>query len=287
MSSPASAAPPGSSGRFDADPASRRSSHRRHQFEDLFARHGTAVYAYARRRSTADDAEEVVADTFLVAWRRLDTVPGEALPWLLAVARRTLANKRRGDDRRTALHLRLTAAAGPESPGPSESVMPGDDELGDRVTGALNSLPPGEYDALTLLAWDGLTPAEVWSGLRWKVKPVAGSCAIGPANSVAAIAALPPVREEPEIDQRGIERIAPIDDQLIEAVFQSAEETLDAPVLPRARNRAALMFDAEPPKPETEQTRGHYRLVVRANRFGYAELLGIKRARVELIFDAV
>lgn len=42
----------------------------------------------------------------------------------------------------------------------------------------------------------GLTPAEVWGGLRWKVKPLAGSCAIGPANSVAAIAALPPVREE-------------------------------------------------------------------------------------------
>ena len=42
----------------------------------------------------------------------------------------------------------------------------------------------------------GLTPAEVWGGLRWKVKPVAGSCAIGPANSVAAIAALPPVRKE-------------------------------------------------------------------------------------------
>ena len=42
----------------------------------------------------------------------------------------------------------------------------------------------------------GLTPAEVWGGLRWKVKPVAGSNLMTSATSVAAIAALPPVREE-------------------------------------------------------------------------------------------
>ena len=42
----------------------------------------------------------------------------------------------------------------------------------------------------------GLTPAEVWDGLRWKVKAAAGSNVIGPASSAAAIAALPPVREE-------------------------------------------------------------------------------------------
>ena len=42
----------------------------------------------------------------------------------------------------------------------------------------------------------GLTPAEVWGGLRWKVKPVAGLNVNGPANSVTAIAALPPVQEE-------------------------------------------------------------------------------------------
>jgi RNA polymerase sigma-70 factor (ECF subfamily) len=139
----------------------RGSSNRRRRFEDLFARHGTAVYAYARRRSTAADAEEVVAETFLVAWRRLDALPAEALPWLLAVARRTLANKRRGDDRRTALHLRLATAAAPASQSTSESLLPGDTELSDRVTYALRSLPPGEHDALTLLAWDGLTPAEI------------------------------------------------------------------------------------------------------------------------------
>ena len=42
----------------------------------------------------------------------------------------------------------------------------------------------------------GLTPAEVWSGLRWKVKPVAGANVMPAGTSVAAIAALPPVQEE-------------------------------------------------------------------------------------------
>src|SRR5947209_1710216 len=57
------------------------------------------VYAYARRRGTAEDAQEVVAETFLVAWRRLDHVPADPLPWLLNVARKVLANRRRSSRR--------------------------------------------------------------------------------------------------------------------------------------------------------------------------------------------
>ena len=48
--------------------------------------------------------------------------------------------------------------------------------------------------------------------------------------------------KETEIDQRGIERLTTIDGQLIETVFQRAEEALDASVHPGTRNRAALMF---------------------------------------------
>ena len=127
---------------------------RRRRFEELFAAHASAVYGYARRRTTPADAEEVVADTFLVAWRRLDAVPAPALPWLLAVARRTLANRDRGDARRVALQLRLATTADDQPPAPGEAPNAA-------IQAALATLPPGEHEVLTLLAWDGLSPAEI------------------------------------------------------------------------------------------------------------------------------
>ena len=65
------------------------------RFEALFIAHYAAVVRYARRRSSHAVADDVVGDVFLVAWRRLEAVPDDPLPWLLAAARRTLANQRR------------------------------------------------------------------------------------------------------------------------------------------------------------------------------------------------
>jgi len=72
-------------------------------FDRLYDTHARAVLAYAlRRTASADDAEDAASETFIVAWRRLDRVPGvdEALPWLFGVARKVLANPRRAAARR-------------------------------------------------------------------------------------------------------------------------------------------------------------------------------------------
>jgi RNA polymerase sigma-70 factor, ECF subfamily len=87
-------------------------SPREHRFELLFRANYPAVRAYALRRSSGDSAQDVVAETFLVAWRRLDDVPADALPWLYGVARRVLANQRRTMRRSEALGERL-AGRGP------------------------------------------------------------------------------------------------------------------------------------------------------------------------------
>jgi DNA-directed RNA polymerase specialized sigma24 family protein len=58
---------------------------RRMRFEAMFDRHHAAVRSYVLRRSAGIVVEDVVADTFLVAWRRLEDVPEPALPWLLGV----------------------------------------------------------------------------------------------------------------------------------------------------------------------------------------------------------
>lgn len=124
------------------------------RFEAAFEAHHRAVLAYALRRTRAEaDAEDAVAETFAVAWRRIDQmpVPELALPWLLGVARRVLANQRRSLLRRVQLGLRLGAQ--PQPPAEVFSVR------GPAVE-ALEHLRPDDQELLRLLAWDGLTHAE-------------------------------------------------------------------------------------------------------------------------------
>ena len=75
------------------------------RFDTLFTDHQRHVLAYAMRRTrTLADAEDVAAETFTIAWRKFDAIPAaEPLPWLYAVARRVLANHRRGHGRRDRL----------------------------------------------------------------------------------------------------------------------------------------------------------------------------------------
>src|SRR5439155_26749628 len=118
----------------------------------MFDLHAGRVYAYAARRTTSDAANEVVGETFLIAWRKLEAIPAESLPWLLNVAGKVLANRRRSEGRRSALVS--TLAAGSRS---SATFDPAD-EVPTRlaVEAALRRLPAAEREALTLIAWDGL-----------------------------------------------------------------------------------------------------------------------------------
>ncbi len=135
----------------DPDPALGR----RARLEALFDAHGKAVYAFARRRTGSADADEVVSETFLVAWRRLDDVPTEALPWLLGVARRCLANLDRGEARQGAVRLRLASSARALVTDVADPST-----LSAEMRRSLARLSPGERDAITLVAWEGLTPDE-------------------------------------------------------------------------------------------------------------------------------
>ena len=126
------------------------------RFTTLWHGHAGRVLAYALRHTDPDTAQEVVSETFLIAWRRLADVPGEPLPWLLVVARNTIANQRRAGYRRAVLDdevARLHQVAG-HAPGVDEAIA-------DRaeVLVALATLTIREREALLLIAWDGLTPS--------------------------------------------------------------------------------------------------------------------------------
>jgi RNA polymerase sigma-70 factor (ECF subfamily) len=121
------------------------------RFDAIFSAHQRHVLAYAMRRTqTLADAEDVAAETFTVAWRKMDTVPAEEpLPWLYAVARRVLANHRRGNGRRERLAalLRVDDIATP--------LRAGEDHDGPAFV-ALASLPPADQELLRLVAWEEL-----------------------------------------------------------------------------------------------------------------------------------
>src|ERR1700689_3282677 len=91
------------------------------RFRELFESHHADVAAYVSRRAPASLAEDVVEETFLVAWRSLERVPGDPLPWLYGVARRTLANQLRGLRRRHRLIWRLASQPPPAQP----ELLPG------------------------------------------------------------------------------------------------------------------------------------------------------------------
>ena len=121
------------------------------RFDALFTEHQRHVLAYAMRRTrTLADAEDVAAETFTIAWRKFDAIPTEApLPWLYAVARRVLANHRRGNGRRERLAalLRVEDVATP--------LRAGDDHDGPAFV-ALATLSPADQELLRLVAWEEL-----------------------------------------------------------------------------------------------------------------------------------
>jgi RNA polymerase sigma-70 factor (ECF subfamily) len=129
------------------------------RFEELYRAHADRVHAYARRRSDAAVADDVVAEVFLVAWRRLGEMPDEPFPWLLGVARRVLANRRRTDGRAAALRDRL-AGSGPRHQAPDGSgTGPGSGDTS--VLRALATLGERDRELLLLIAWEGLGQPEV------------------------------------------------------------------------------------------------------------------------------
>jgi RNA polymerase sigma-70 factor, ECF subfamily len=128
---------------------------KRARFEQLFRDNHAAVRAYAFRRAAPDAAQDVVAETFLVAWRRLDEVPADALPWLYGVARRVLANQRRSARRSAALERQLTPSSVPDWRDDPADIV-GEAEL---MRAALGRLSERDREALMLVAWEGLETA--------------------------------------------------------------------------------------------------------------------------------
>ncbi|MBT8215385.1 MAG: sigma-70 family RNA polymerase sigma factor [Acidimicrobiia bacterium] len=142
-------------------PESTTDVERRHEFEDLYSTYAGRVLGYALRRAPRVEAEEIVGDVFLTAWRRLDDIPGDPLPWLLATARNVLRNQRRAAHRQGA----LTARVGLD-PQPRTADDPADRLIEvEWAQAALDLLTDSQREAVLLLMWDGLTRQQAAAAL--------------------------------------------------------------------------------------------------------------------------
>jgi RNA polymerase sigma-70 factor, ECF subfamily len=129
------------------------------RLERLVREHFGRVAAYLLARTDAEAAGEALARTLEVAWRRLDDIPTDPLPWLLGVARKVLADEWRTRKRHQALVARLTEAeAARRHPGEGARDA-AENTATERLVAidALATLTEVDREALLLVAWDGLT----------------------------------------------------------------------------------------------------------------------------------
>ncbi|WP_431837946.1 RNA polymerase sigma factor [Cellulomonas sp. Y8] len=118
------------------------------------------VRGYARRQVPDDLAEDVVAETFLVLWRRWADAPvpaAELRPWVFGVAR----NKVKHAHEQRSRQLRTVAGVAAAEPTRAPVADPSDRLAGDDLARwLLAQLPPAESEAMSLTVWAGLTPSE-------------------------------------------------------------------------------------------------------------------------------
>ncbi len=126
------------------------------RFTAFYDSHYARVRAYVIARVGRGVADDVVSQTFLIAWRRFEDVPAQELPWLLGVARNVLRTRYCEElrDRFLDADLRVRSA------GESTNSVADDVAERDLALSALASLPDDDRELLTLVAWHGLTTRE-------------------------------------------------------------------------------------------------------------------------------
>lgn len=131
------------------------------RFADLYERHFRHVYAYCYRRTGPDRAEDAAAETFLVAWRKIDQVPEgpTVLPWLYGVAYGVVRNLWRGTRRTHRLGQKLQAM-GVDVVMPAESLVVLREEA-IRIVQALGRLRESEQEILRLSVWEELPHSDI------------------------------------------------------------------------------------------------------------------------------
>lgn len=159
----------------DDGAAIARSLHDPEAFAEVFDRHFGFVHRYIARRAGREQAGDIAAQTFTVAFshrgRYRDDL-GTARPWLLGIATNLMRAASRGDQRVASIVERLGAEAAVSSSGSALADAMTDPDDHNRLSSALQELDPGQREALLLHALGELTYAEIASVLEIPVGTV-------------------------------------------------------------------------------------------------------------------
>ncbi len=128
-------------------------------FRALYRAHYRTVCRYLALRVEPELVEDVAAETFLVAWRKQLELPEHAVPWLLNVAAKCLANQRRSRIRSAALEQRLASARPAVGSHIEDDLTRG--AQGRALAAALAAVSDADRELLILRHWDGLAPREI------------------------------------------------------------------------------------------------------------------------------
>lgn len=129
----------------------------RDRFRAVVAEVVDPVRRYLWRRTDAATADDVLAETLVVLWRRFDQQPDDLVPWAIGVARKQLANARRSAARRDRLAARIAVVDPPVAHVPD----PAADDAEEAVRRVLARMRPADAEVLRLWAWDGLEPRQL------------------------------------------------------------------------------------------------------------------------------
>lgn len=113
---------------------------------------------FLRRRTDPATADDVLSETLMVLWRRIDEVPADNIPWAIGVARLQLANIERAQRRQDRLVAKIIDI---DPPSVSYCNADAEDSLSDDVARAMSSLSSSDAELLRLWAWDGLQPRQI------------------------------------------------------------------------------------------------------------------------------
>lgn len=183
--------------RHEGDPAAAAVVHdpARADFEGWFRRHYPRVLAYVLRRlPDRSAAEDLAAETFLIAWRRREKIPEDPLPWLFKVAGNQLHNEYRSARRRAELALRVAA-----EPAFEHAHVPAEHQ---RTLDALARLGERDREVLLLVTWDGLDRARAAAVLGCSENTFAVRLHRARRRLVLALASPPSTSKENHSDDR-------------------------------------------------------------------------------------
>ena len=129
------------------------------RFRQLYEQCAVPVLTYFKRRTDSETARDCTAETFLVAWRRIDDVPADPLPWMYGVARHVLQNQRRAGGRLARLVDRLKGQPRASEPSPELAVIRRFEDA--ELAAALAKMRPEDRELLFLAHWEELPHSDI------------------------------------------------------------------------------------------------------------------------------